>query len=418
MVPQEPLNESRMGKDKNFHQNSIMVDEKNCAIFLSVLSDFLAGNSTNTVNGADWKQIARLSRIHQVAGIVFHQSKAFMPQDIRTTFEKEFYSTLYCYKNRERITAEITKEFIDHNISFIEVKGIEVSKYYPVPSLRTMGDTDIVVRIQDKEKAINILSNMGFVYDYEFTGKERVYSRNKLNIELHHSLIYDEVINIPEQESFFSRCWDYVDDGKLDNSFHFLYLILHLRKHMLNSGAGFRQFMDIATVAKNDSELNWKWIEEKLRETKLLRFAQTCYGLIDEWFSISVPADYPKLDQDFILHATNKVMNNGIFGFNDKSNRRNTITNQMRKFNGPRWLFRVLTLCKRLFPGYSFLRVSEEYRFLDGRPWLLPAAWCWRFYLMLSGRTTTVGELLGQIMTSNSVVDLREEELKRWGLIE
>ena len=412
------MNKLRMEKDKNNHLNTTSVDDKNYIVFIRVLSDFLAGNTSNTVGEVDWNQIARLSRMHGVEGIVFQQCGASMPSDIRSSFEKTFYSTLFYYKNREKMMFEIAKEFMDNEIPFFEVKGMEVARYYPLPSLRTMGDSDIVVHKEDREKAISILLGMGFVYDHEYTGKERVYYRNGLNIELHHSLIYDEVINVPEQEFFFSKCWDYVNDGELDNSFHFLFLISHLRKHMLNSGAGFRQFMDIAAAAKNDSELNWKWIEEKLSEIKLRRFAQTCYGLIDEWFGISIPTDYPKLDQDFIILATNKVMNNGVFGFDDKSNRRNTMTNQMRKFNGPRWLFRISTLCKRMFPGYSFFRVSEEFKFLDGRPWLLPIAWYRRFCLRLKERPAVAGELLGQIMTPDSVVDLREEELKRWGLIE
>ena len=393
MVSRKSLNESRMKKDKNDHQNSILVDDKNCAIFLSVLSDFLAGGSTNAVNGAEWTQIARLSRIHQVEGIVYHQCKGFMPTNIRSSFEQVFYSTLFYYKNREKMTTEIAKNFIYRDIPFFEVKGMEVAKYYPMPSLRTMGDSDIVVHAHDTERAISILSSMGFAYDHEYMGKEKVYTRNGLNIELHHSLIYDEVINVSEQEQFFSRCWEYVN-------------------------VGFRQFMDLAAVAKNDSKLNWKWIEEKLYETKMCRFAQTCFGLIEEWFDIRIPLEYPQLDQDFIKVATKKIMNNGVFGFDDNCNQSNAIANQMRRFNGPRWLFRVLTLCERMFPGYSFLHESEDYKFLDGRPWLLPAAWSRRFYLMLRGRTTSSGEVVGQIMTPRRIVDLREEELKRWGLIE
>ena len=90
----------------------------------------------------------------------------------------------------------------------------------------------------------------------------------------------------------------------------------------------------------------------------------------------------------------------------------------MRVYNGYRWLFRIKMFIERAFPSYDFLKTSEQYPFLTGRPWLLPIAWCYRFYLMLNGKTTSGKIIAKRIMQSNEVIEARDNELRQWGLID
>lgn len=393
-----------------------MADEKN--FFIQVLSDHLNKRKTAFKENIDWSRVVRLSLIHQVDGILFYQCKEFIPKNEYVRLEQRYYSTIYYYKNREKLLAKIDKEFLANNIPYIEIKGLKIAKYYPVPGLRTMGDTDLVVHEEDRERASDVLSKIGFVHQYEFTGKERGFSSNHINVELHHRLIYDEVVSLVEHESFFNNCWKYVKHGELNHSFHFLFLLTHIRKHMMNDGVGIRQFMDLAVVIMNDSTLNWEWITEKLKDLQLLKFAYACFGMIEYWFGIKAPVEYIMRDEEFSKQATERVLKNGVFGFDDKDNRRNHIANRIRTYDGPKTLFRIKITIERAFPSYEFLRVSEFYRFLDGRPWLLPAAWCYRFYLMAKGKTTSVGSIFEGIMQSNEALEARDGELRQWGLID
>lgn len=384
--------------------------------FLQVLSDHLSKRHTIPVNDVDWNILFKLSRAHQLEGIVFYQCRDFMPD--RYAFEESFYATLYYNKNRRIIMSEIEADLSRRCIPFFTVKGFEIAQYYPVPDLRSMGDNDIIVHEEDREKAGNALLRMGFTYGSEFVGKEKIYSYKDMQFDLHHRLIYDESITIPEQERFFNDCWKYVRDGKLDHSFHFLFLIVHLRKHLMNEGVGFRQFMDLALTGKNDSELDWQWIEEKLIELKLEKFAEKSFSLIEYWFGISLPAKYPIVDIALGERATQMIMDNGVFGFDNDNNRHNNMVNSLRRFKGPRWLGRGMISIERLFPGYRFLCTGDSYAFLRGRPFLLPAAWIYRFYLMTKGRTTSGKEILKQISISEEIIDLREEDMRLWGLID
>lgn len=126
-------------------------------------------------------------------------------------------------------------------------------------------------------------------------------------------------------KAFFNDCWKYVEDGAVDPSFHFLFLLLHLRKHFINMGVGFRQFMDVAVLERE--ELNWPWIEKKLRELELWAFAEKVFALNEVWFGVAPPLGIEPVDQSFIGEATELILRNGVFGFDNKENKHNVAVN-------------------------------------------------------------------------------------------
>ena len=207
-------------------------------------------------------------------------------------------------------------------------------------------------------------------------------------------------------------------DGKLDWSFHFLYLIAHLRKHLMLKGVGFRMFMDVAVVIQKESTLDWLWIEKKLNELDMLRFAKVCFALIDYWFGITAPIEFSNLDRDFLERTTEKIIENGVFGFQDKNNDINNTINQLNN-NGKNLLVsRVKLFWKMLFPSYHNMSNCSHYQFIRGRSWLLPIAWIYRIYRMVIGKTTSAETILRQIITPQAQISRREAELKEWGLWE
>ena len=389
---------------------------KEQVFFLQILSDHISQRSTLPFPDIDWDTLFNIASIHQMEGIVYCQCKAFMPE--RPDYQRAVGAAAYCYSNRAYSLSGVKAVFSQHKIPFFTVKGVNVAQCYPIPPLRTMGDTDLIVHKHDMEKAEKVLLNIGFTSEYEFSGKEKVFSYQDMLYELHHSLVYDEIVTNPQQQQFFNNCWEYVNDGQLDHSFHFLFLIAHLRKHLMNEGVGFRMFLDIAVVGKTDRELNWSWIEAELKQLELYRFAQTCAALIRTWFGTDLPIETPELETSFVDRTTKLVFDNGVFGFNNKENISNSTINTLRSFHGPRWLGRIFIILRRAFPSYKFLCSGDKYSFLIGRPFLLPAAWVYRFCLMALGKSTGGSSIMKRIMVPDKKIDSREEDLRRWGLID
>ncbi len=100
--------------------------------------------------------------------------------------------------------------------------------------------------------------------------------------------------------------WKYVKNGKLDWSFHFLFLIFHLYKHFMINGVGLRQFMVIAVLTKENKELNWLWIVEKLKDLKMWEFAKRVFALNESWFGIVPPLEFQLLKRSFFWRQRNK----------------------------------------------------------------------------------------------------------------
>ena len=391
--------------------------KKEQCFLLNILSDHIAGRSSNIKEDVDWEMIAETAHVHQVDGIVYYQCKSFVPTELKTRFMDNVRACFYYYGNRKKVLENLKSVFDKQGIMFFTIKGIEVSKYYPLPALRTMGDIDIVVHVEDKKRVGKELKNLGFKYISEYSGKEQRYFYQGMYFDLHDHLIYDEDISIDKHKVFFNDCWQYVSEGTIDPGFHFLFLLVHLRKHLMNRGAGLRMFLDLAVMVQNEKNLNWLWIENELRALDLLEFARVCFGLIDTWFGVKAPITYTELEEDFADCITEKIFANGIFGYDCESNNYNGIVNRLRVHKGPRWLRRLSVIRENAFPGYHYLCVGEPYKFLKGHPLRLPAAWMYRFYLFARGKTPGGKEILNNYFIGNDEIVAREEELRRWGLL-
>ena len=385
--------------------------------FLSVLSDHIWGRKTNPCDDINWDIISTISHSHQLEGIIYYQCKSFLPQIFCSSFEKAYLSTLFHYSNNNYIIKELTVELEKAHIPFLTVKGMDVANCYPVPALRTMGDIDILVHIEDKEQAGQVFEKMRFQLvekspDYTWT-----YTLNGMQYELHHYLIYQETVTRKEQAEFFNKYWSYSKNEHLDWSFHFLFLLAHLRKHLMNRGVGFRMFMDLAVVIQKQA-LNWPWIEEKLYELNMTEFACVCFAMIKKWFSVSAPMLSPALEEDFVEQETEWIFTNGIFGFGGNNENNNVVNEWATKGNEPRVFPRLRMACKILFPSYQDMKSFPSYRFIKDKPWLYPVAWLFRIYRLLLGCTDNVNSIMGRVFTPQSIIDEREEQLRKWGLIE
>ena len=386
--------------------------------FIEILKNHLAGADTSPKSNIDWKIILSYAKIHQVEGIVYFQCKRFIPVEVNAFLVQKLSATLFYYKNRERDFKNIKAAFDRAGIECIAVKGMDVAACYPVPALRTMGDLDIVVRREDKEKAGKVLESLGYYHGEQAPDYDWGYNRNKMHVELHHQLFYYEPGRNLKQVDFFNRCWEYVENGKLDWSFHFMFVLAHLRKHMVNSGAGFRMFMDIAAMIKNAPGLNWKWIEETLKQLEMWKFSQICFALCERWYGVKSPLQFEDIDDAFAEEASEKIFQDGVFGFNNEDNRNNVVINSILTHRKARRLSRTLMVIEHLFPKYMHMRYIPHYSFIEGRPWLLPVAWIYRIARLLTGKISGVSGFARTVSLPDSEVDIREEEMQRWGLLD
>ena len=380
--------------------------------FIKVLSDYLNGRNTELADEMDWGIILQYARRHQVSGIIYHQAKEYMVPEIQEQFRKDMLGTYYYQINRENDIKEIEKALGREKIPYFIVKGPKVAELFPIPRLRVMGDVDLIIHTNDRETCHKLIQQFGYMCVSRREDREWQYYKNRMEIELHDRLVYKETVNGIGHEAFFNDCWKYVYEGELDWSFHLMFLIFHLRKHLMNKGVGFRQFMDLTVVAQK-AAINWEWVEERLKETGMLEFAKRCYGFIYKWFSIRTPImDEP--DESFFEEASIKIFEDGVFGFGNIDNEDAALINQVRFKRYPKVEMARIAI-RKVFPRYKDLKYVTAYSYLQKYPLLLPCAWIQRFCRGM--KKDRWGALLLSIQRSfveNEKIAHRKRILDKW----
>ena len=385
----------------------------NNQFLINVLRDHIHQIKTEPNLDVDWSLIIPLTKAHDIQGIIYYQCKRFIPAANLNEIENAYATSCYLYVNRKLEMKRIKEALRCNGISFVAIKGLDVANYYPKPALRTMGDCDIVVSPNDMEKSISIIKKLGFNSNDSVGTYEYLCSKNDIVIEIHDSLIRNADYLPHGQKRFFNDYKRFTTDDSLDWSFHFLYLLMHIRKHLINDGIGIRQFMDLAVVIKYCPELNWKWIEASLEQLKLLKFAHVCFSLVERWFEINVPVDLEKIDGNLFEQITEYVLKNGVFGFSNTDNKNNREYNPLIFAKGPLWLKRIKKTVKILFPNYESMKGNTSFTYLSKRPYLLPVAWIHRCSILL-----VQGDKSKSVNTIKSSFIARDEIEKRKVILE
>lgn len=369
---------------------------------IQILKDYLHGLSTVLPDSLNLGDVINCANKQNVEGILYAQTK--IPE-----LQKYYAATIYSYLNRAKIFSLIENELRQEGIEFFTVKGFEIAKFYPQPQLRTMGDTDIVVHPQDKEKVHQIMIGLG-AKCFGRSLREWHYQLNGFEFEIHDHLLYKDSRNSKEAIEFFDKAWEHIECGSLDWNFHFIFLLYHLRKHILGAGAGLRQFIDLAVVIRK-SNLDWDLISNDISYLHMNEFFNRVLNLIHSWFDIEVPKYSGFTDKEFEDKVTEDILNGGVFGFYNSGNEGNIAMRQVGK-NGKHYLF--INILQKIFVPYKQIAFLPEYHFLEGRPYLLPAAWIYRLFLKWKNRHY----LVKKYIVNDEQVNARTEYLKEWGLWE
>lgn len=406
---------------------------------INTLADFLGERKSKIdcdINDFNWNIICETARAQQLDGIIYYQCKDLLSlingKYNISSLKRAYGLALYQYFNRSAVLKQIDEKFTSANIPYIIFKGDEIADLYPVPSLRTMNDTDILVHSGDKERAYDILISLGF-FCKSHGSHEWVFHKTgetpagMIEIELHHSLAYEEIHITENQKSLLNKVWDFSEQisgsstrFRLDWNFHLAYLLFHLRKHFIDKGVGLRQFADTAMVAVKCS-IDTDVLNDYLQKLGIKDFSATCFSLCETWFGTEMPFKNANLGESFIDEATEKIVSDGVFGYADSSNNDNYIIYELG--NSPssspnKLLSKIKIALSKLFPPYSEMRLIPYYSFLNGKPYLLPFFWIYRFFRSAFRGEAKKGveKAVSPLKVSEEQIAARKELLRKWNI--
>lgn len=379
-----------------------MINEKR--LFIQVLRDYLKGNQTSVDEMVEWNILVDIVHQQQLSAIFYYQTK-------KQCFFTHYATQLYCSINQEQLLYEIKQCLDKAEIQYVFVKGAVLKKYYKHPEFRSMGDLDLIVHENDKKQVGVLLESIGF--DCKGGVNEWVYHKNQFEVELHHALVYDK--DKFEYEAVLNDFWMYVTDNELNNNYHLIYLLIHLRRHLLDNGVGFRQFLDIALMIEYEN-LDWKWIETFLQSICMKKFASSVFAVIARCFQINISIEYEDIEEDFYHRVLEKLFKDGIFGFDNEDNDEvKGITRITCKEDSSILKARLRFTFRQLFPSYYDMKKLPYCKYIRKSKAFLAIAWVHRLIYRFSCKENRRAFIKKVSIPSTAIKD-RENMIRQWGL--
>lgn len=355
---------------------------------INILKSFATGcKEKPNIENADAEAIFRLAKVHSVVGVVAYMLDKFSlytDEQQRARFMHEYDRTVMNMLSREmsamRLCAELTKLEIEH----VLFKGMMVSAAYPVPSLRTYGDVDIVIREKDIEKLCEFMKSRGYERSVADAGVVNVFQKNKEHYEFHKNL---NVSNLKDK-SYFENLWDNVstDNGftcHFEHNFHLCYLLTHLEKHVYGSGAGLRMYLDIVFYIERYREfLDLDKVRDILSKFGLGEFLNTVLYVCNKWFCLNIPEWVVPMADDIYEKMCEFTFSGGVFG--DQSAEKNVENALRHSMSEGKKNARFRFLLQRFFPPFSEL--TRLYPRFAGKPYLAPVAWINHVFRFFTGK--------------------------------
>ncbi|MBO5078603.1 MAG: nucleotidyltransferase family protein [Oscillospiraceae bacterium] len=288
-------------------------------------------------------------------------------------------------------------------IPFIPLKGSVLREDYPEPWMRTSCDVDVLVKEEQLDAAVQVLTRtLGYTAGERGDHDIVLRSAGGIHLELHYDTIqerYDET----GSRKVLARIWQDAQPKETGSCHHvmsdamfYFYHMAHMAKHFQTGGCGIRTFLDVWILDRKAHDAAAR--QALLAEGGLAKFAQGARKVAEYWFSGEAPDGMTRAVSDYILRS-------GIYG--DNANR--AAVGQAKRGGRMKYL-----LTRRVFMPYDFLKA--EYPILKKHKWLTPVYQVVRWIRMLiDGRLRyTVAELKANAATTNT--DTAGDIIKHLGL--
>lgn len=258
------------------------------------------------------------------------------------------------------------------------MKGACTAAAYPDPSLRTCGDTDIVLTPEHQREAVRTLEQRGFakkvthddvvmltLYGFEFELHTRLESINDGSCALLANPFAPEVAYNKSKNIWV-----------LQPVYAVYYTVLHLLHHIKTGGAGVRMLLDTDLLLRKDPTLAPQVLE--LAERSGLERSFGCiFALCKQWLDTPLPCSVPALDTDTVEKFAAVILGGGVFGHGN-GNTGAVFLARQKAVKGDNTPFtRFVALFRYCFPKSDYM--AYQFPYLIRRPCLLPFAYLHRF---------------------------------------
>lgn len=311
-------------------------------------------------------------------------------------YQMQYFQHLVSSDKQMRAVERLYELFEENGIDYMPLKGCNMKKLYPRPEMRSMGDADILIRLDQYDQIKPLMRAMQYEkiaespYDYCWQNAD-------LNVELHKRLF------APAQTilcDYFGIGWEraHQDVGcryAMSREDEYAYIFSHMAKHFRFCGIGARHLVDLYVYRQAYPEMDEVQVEQTMEWLGLLDFYRNICRTLRVWLD-DAPAD-PVTEL-----ITEYVFNSGSFGTTENKMYAEELLRanqkQVRTKNS-----RLKSLISTIFPPKDLMQRS--YSILYKYPILYPLFWPVRWVDVLLHRRKNIGKKL------NIIRDMTDEKV-------
>jgi hypothetical protein len=335
---------------------------------ISLLKAALTGVEPSLPKDMDLCAVYDLAEDQQLIAALYYgvsQVPGFMSHSRYQTFFERFCVHLSHNEDQLETVKRIFDAFEEAGVDYMPVKGTLLKPLYPSPEMRTMGDADILIRMDQYPRVEEVMRSLGCRFDYESDHEYSWMTPTGLQIELHKRLIptYNK-----DYYAYYGDGWNFARlcEGsscryEMSPEDTFVFLFTHFAKHYRDQGIGIKYVLDFYVYRQKSPDLDLAYIEGELEKLRLYEFYENIMCLLSVWFE-----DVPSTE--LTDHLTNKIFYDGVFGRQEL----NAISEGLKLSKSTR---SVKAKKKRqlFFPSLSVMRL--HYPILNKLAILLPILW-------------------------------------------
>ena len=353
----------------------------------TLVKSALTGEKLNLPEGFELEKAAPLIKRHALIPLVYPGAincgispKAELMQKMQVHYFRHMITSERQMQAVKRLCAAFEAEGIDYML----LKGVNLKALYPKPEMRSMGDADVLIRLEQYERIIPIVEKLEYqkvkesVYDF-------VWQVPELYLELHRRLYAAAQTTLC---AYFGTGWEVAQKGeghsyRMSREDEFAYIFSHMAKHFRIRGIGLRHFIDLYVYRKT-YQLDETRVEQIMDKLQMLDFYRNVSRTLEVWFE-------GRENDDVTDMITEYVFNSGSFGAMENKVYYQELTKASQKKTGIR-NSKASSFVDALFPPLRLMQ--DSYNILFRHPVLLPVYWPVRWADVLIHRRKNIGKKL------------------------
>ncbi|MCC8029927.1 MAG: nucleotidyltransferase family protein [Lachnospiraceae bacterium] len=234
----------------------------------------------------DWPAVYREASNQALSLLIWDilgtEERAAVPGDTASRWEQDSLRRIMSNEQLLYEQEQVIRLLAEASVPCVILKGSSSAANYPNPSLRIMGDIDLLVKPEQQMQAMKVLQANGYGDILEESHHcHMTVHKGGITVEVHkepNGLYMNPDAEIAQKLHVFFA--DAIDQRQCEDGLPFLtdeqqavVLILHKLEHFMTSGLGLRQLCDWAVfIEKRMDDVLWTGLQPVLSDFGLLTF--------------------------------------------------------------------------------------------------------------------------------------------------